>query len=304
MKWEKNNWLSIAFTAKGSVIPSITGRVIICMVFGGLISLLHAYNLPVAQKSLADTVPAVVLGLLLVFRTNTAYDRFWEGRKAWGSMNNNIRNLVRMIWLGIDEKMTGDRERKIAALELLPAFAITTKLYLRGESLETELANVLSPKQLQQLNAVQNPVLQIAFWLGDYLQAEQRRGNIDVYQMNELQKIINNLVDSVGTCERILRTPMPLAYAIHLKQLLLIYCLLLPFKLVGDLSWGTAPVVGLVSFTLFGIEAIGVEIENPFGNDPNDLPLDNICKNIQKTIEDTVNYGHIPDSLDLDPDVN
>jgi ion channel-forming bestrophin family protein len=304
MKWEKNNWLSIAFTAKGSVIPSITGRVIICMVFGGLISLLHAYNLPVAQKSLADTVPAVVLGLLLVFRTNTAYDRFWEGRKAWGSMNNNIRNLVRMIWLGIDEKMTGDRERKIAALELLPAFAITTKLYLRGESLETELANVLSPKQLQQLNAVQNPVLQIAFWLSDYLQAEQRRGNIDVYQMNELQKIINNLVDSVGTCERILRTPMPLAYAIHLKQLLLIYCLLLPFKLVGDLSWGTAPVVGLVSFTLFGIEAIGVEIENPFGNDPNDLPLDNICKNIQKTIEDTVNYGHAPDSLDLNPDVN
>jgi ion channel-forming bestrophin family protein len=304
MKWEKNNWLSIAFTAKGSVIPSIAGRVLLCMVFGGLISLLYAYKLPVAQKSLADTVPAVVLGLLLVFRTNTAYDRFWEGRKAWGSMNNNIRNLVRMIWLGIDEKMTGDRERKIAALELLPAFAITTKLYLRGEPLETELANVLSPKQMQQLNSVQNPVLQIAFWLGDYLQGEQRRGNIGIYQMNELQKIINNLVDSVGTCERILRTPMPLAYAIHLKQLLLIYCLLLPFKLVGDLSWGTAPVVGLVSFTLFGIEAIGVEIENPFGNDPNDLPLDNICKSIQRTIEDTVNYGHAPDSLDLDPDVN
>ncbi len=304
MKWEKSNWLSSVFTAKGSVIPAIMGRVMVCMVFGGLISLLHYYQYPVAQKSLADTVPAVVLGLLLVFRTNTAYDRFWEGRKAWGSMNNNIRNLVRIIWLGIDEKIPGDRQRKIAALELLPAFAIATKLYLRGQPLEVELANVLSSGQLQQLNAVQNPVLQIAFWLGDYLQGEQRRGNIGIYQMNELQRIINNMVDTLGTCERILRTPMPLAYAIHLKQLLLIYCLLLPFKLVGDLQWGTIPVVGLVSFTLFGIEAIGVEIENPFGNDPNDLPLDNICKNIQRTIEDTINYGHLPDSVDLDLDVN
>ncbi len=304
MKWEKSNWLSMAFTTRGSVIPSIRRRVLLCVMFGLLISLLHTYKYPVFQKSLADTVPAVVLGLLLVFRTNTAYDRFWEGRKAWGNMNNNIRNLVRIVWLGIDERIPEDRERKIAALEMLPAFAIATKLYLRGQPLEPELSKVFSSAQLQQLNAVQNPALQIAFWLGDYLQSEHRRGNIGIYQMNELQRIINSMVDCVGTCERILRTPMPLAYAIHLKQLLLIYCLLLPFKMVGDLGWGTAPVVGLVSFTLFGIEAIGVEIENPFGNDPNDLPLDNICKNIQRTIEDTVNYGHPPESLDLDLDVN
>jgi ion channel-forming bestrophin family protein len=304
MKWEKSNWLSIALTIKGSVIPAIIRRVLFCTIFGALISLLHVYNYPVAQKSLADTVPAVVLGLLLVFRTNTAYDRFWEGRKAWGLMNNNIRNFARVMWLSIDERVTGDRERKIAALEMLPAFAIATKLHLRGQSLVPELANVFSATQLQQLHAVQNPALQIAFWLGDYLQNEHRRGNIGVYQMNELQQIINNMVDTLGTCERILRTPMPLAYAIHLKQLLLIYCLLLPFKMVGDLGWGTPVVVGLVSFTLFGIEAIGVEIENPFGNDPNDLPLDNICKNIQRTIEDTVNHGHPPDFPNLNVDAN
>jgi ion channel-forming bestrophin family protein len=304
MKWEKSNWLSLAFSTKGSVIPSIAGRVSICMAFGGLIALLHTYKYPVSQKSLADTVPAVVLGLLLVFRTNTAYDRFWEGRKAWGSMNNNIRNLVRIMWTSIDERVTGDRERKITALEMLPAFAIATKLYLRSQPLEPELSNVFSAAQLQQLNAVQNPALQISFWLGDYLQGEHRRGNIGIYQMNELQRIINNLIDTVGTCERILRTPMPLAYAIHLKQLLLIYCLLLPFKMVGDLGWMTPLVVGLVSFTLLGIEEIGVEIENPFGNDPNDLPLDNICKNIQRTIEDTVNHGYLPDTLNLDVDVN
>jgi ion channel-forming bestrophin family protein len=293
MNREKTNWLAMAFTAKGSVIPSIAGRVGLCMFFGLVISVMHYYKLPVNQKSLADTIPAVVLGLLLVFRTNTAYDRFWEGRKAWGSINNRI-----------DEKISGDRERKIAALELLAAFAISTKLYLRSQPVEVELAGHLSTEQLQQLQLVQNPPLQIAFWIGDYLQGEQRRGNLNIYQMNELQRLINFLVDSLGICERILRTPMPLAYAIHLKQLLLIYCLLLPFKLVGDLGWGTVPVIGIVSFTLLGIEAIGVEIENPFGDDPNDLPLDNICKNIQRTIEDTVNYGHLPNTVDLDLDVN
>jgi ion channel-forming bestrophin family protein len=304
MNREKTNWLAIAFTAKGSVIPSIAGRVGLCMFFGLVISVLHYYKMPVNQKSLADTIPAVVLGLLLVFRTNTAYDRFWEGRKAWGSINNHVRNLTRAVWLGIDEKMPGDRKRKIAALELLAAFAISTKLYLRSQPVEAELAVHLSPEQLQQLQSVQNPPLQIAFWIGDYLQSEQRRGNLSIYQMNELQRLINFLVDSLGICERILRTPMPLAYAIHLKQLLLIYCLLLPFKLVGDLGWGTVPVIGIVSFTLLGIEAIGVEIENPFGDDPNDLPLDNICKSIQRTIEDTVNYGHLPNAVDLDLDVN
>jgi putative membrane protein len=106
--------------------------------------------------------------------------------------------------------------------------------------------------------------------------------------MNELQNLLNNLVDTLGACERILRTPMPLAYAIHLKQLLLLYCLLLPFQVVDELRWWTAPAVALVSFTLFGIEAIGVEIENPFGTDPNDLPLDTICDTIERNIEDLI----------------
>jgi ion channel-forming bestrophin family protein len=92
----------------------------------------------------------------------------------------------------------------------------------------------------------------------------------------------------LGSCERILRTPMPLAYAIHLKQLLFLYCLLLPFQVVDELRWCTAPAIALVSFTLFGIEAIGVEIENPFGTDPNDLPLDKICDTVECNIDDLI----------------
>ena len=94
------------------------------------------------------------------------------------------------------------------------------------------------------------------------------------------------MVDSLGGCERILKTPIPMAYAIHLKQLLLIYCLTLPFQVVTQLEWWTAIVVMVVSFTLFGIEAIGMEIENPFGRDYNDLPLDTICETMKRNIDD------------------
>jgi len=106
-----------------------------------------------------------------------------------------------------------------------------------------------------------------------------------------MQSIVRSLIDQLGGCERILRTPLPLAYSIHLKQLLMIYCLLLPFTLVKDLSWGTGVVVALISFTLFGIEEIGEEIENPFGYDANDLPLDAICKTVRNNIEDLITWN-------------
>jgi ion channel-forming bestrophin family protein len=99
------------------------------------------------------------------------------------------------------------------------------------------------------------------------------------------------MVDCLGGCERILKTPIPIAYSIHIKQLLLIYCLSLPFQVVNDLDWWTAPVVCVISFTVFGIEAIGIEIENPFGRDPNDLPLDNICKTMQTNIEELITFA-------------
>lgn len=100
--------------------------------------------------------------------------------------------------------------------------------------------------------------------------------------------MLNGLVDYLGGCERILKTPIPLAYAIHLKQLLLIYCLTLPFQFVSQLEWWTAPIVALMGFTLFGIEEIGIEIENPFGRDANDLPLDQICETMKRNIDDLI----------------
>jgi ion channel-forming bestrophin family protein len=284
----QKNWVKTALKVRGSVLPSIISRVLWCGAFGLFISVLSFYQLPVAAKAWGGIVPSIVLGLLLVFRTNTAYERFWEGRKAWGSIVNHTRNLSRSIWVAITETNPIHLHEKEQSLKLLVAFAVATKSHLRSQSIDARLEKLVSPLQFSKLQDTNNPPLEIAFWIGDYLQAKQEQGQINLYQMNELQNILSGMVDMLGACERILRTPMPMAYAIHLRQLLFIYCLLLPFQVVEELHWWTAPATALVSFTLFGIEAIGVEIENPFGTDPNDLPLDAICDTIEQNINDLI----------------
>jgi len=288
MSIEKFHWFRLALRLKGSVIPSILSRVLGCGLFGVFISLVYSFKLPVSQPIFGTVIPSIVLGLLLVFRTNTAYERFWEGRKLWGGLVNNTRNLARQIWVDIAEVKPEDRTKKISALRLLVAFAVATKLHLRSEPVNTELEGLLSSSQYFKLKTMNHPPLEIAFWIGDYLQQQSQRQTLNHYQLPTLQGLLNNLVDILGGCERILKTPIPLAYAIHLKQLLLLYCLLLPFQFVAQLGWWTGPMVALVSFTLFGIEEIGIEIENPFGYDTNDLPLDAICATMRRNIEDLI----------------
>jgi len=299
MTVEKIRWSRMAFQLKGSVISSIYQRVIGCGLFGVIVSILYYLKLPVSQPILGNVIPSIVLGLLLVFRTNTAYDRFWEGRKAWGSIVNTVRNLARQIWVSIDEISFEDREHKVAALRLLVAFAVTTKLHLRGEKVNSELEELMPPSKYLKLQTMNHPPLEVAFWIGDYLQQQYDRHCLNMYQLTSMQQLLNGLVDNLGSCERILRTPMPLAYAIHLKQLLLLYCILLPFQMVETLEWWTGLIVALISFTLFGIEAIGLEIENPFGYDANDLPLDAICDTMKRNIDDLIS---LPPNVRAHPD--
>ncbi|MCM1981562.1 bestrophin family protein [Lyngbya confervoides] len=296
-------WIRIAFGLRGSVIPAVLPKVALCGGFGVLVSILHDQGLISAWPILGNVIPSIVLGLLLVFRTNTAYERFWEGRKAWGTLVNTVRNLTRRMWVLIAEPSPQDHQAKIAALYLIAAFALTTKHHLRRETLPQQMQVLFSPDQWSTLQVYPNPPLAIAFWIEDYLQDQYQARRLDLYQMTTMNGLLDAMVDVVGACERILKTPMPMAYAIHLKQLLLIYCLLLPFQLVGEVGWFSGILVALVSFTLFGIEEIGIEIENPFGTDPNDLPLDDICQTIQHNIEALITLKSVA-SLDPEESLN
>ncbi len=287
------HWFRSTLRWRGSVLPAILPRSLICGASGVLITILHQLGWPVAIPALASLVPNLVLGLMLVFRTNTAYERFWEGRRLWGSLVNVSRNLARQIWTNVAEHdddtvpaALNDREAKAATLRLLVAFAVATKLHLRQQPVNQELERLLPSSKFFKLKQMNNPPLEVAFWIGDYLQQQYQRDRLHIHQLIAMQELLNGMVDSLGGCERIFKTPIPLAYMIHLRQLLLLYCLTLPFQFVSDLGWWTSLVVVLISFTLFGIEEIAVEIENPFGQDANDLPLDAICETMLRNVED------------------
>jgi putative membrane protein len=290
---ETLNWFQVVFRIQSSVIPAILPWVLLCGNYGFLVSLFHHFgklSLFNDTKVLPNVVLTfnIVLSLLLVFRTNTAHERFWEARKLWGALVNTVRNLSRSICLMIEETKPNDRLEKESILRLVVAFAVAMKLHLRRDKLNSELEPLMSSLHYFKLQSTNHAPLEIAFWIGEYLQHQYDRKCIDVYQLTTLQKLVNDLVDILGGCERILKTPMPLAYAIKLKQLLLIYCLLLPFELVSGLGWWTGPALAFISLIFLGIEEIGAEIEEPFGHDPNDLPLDLICATILRNVEDLI----------------
>jgi ion channel-forming bestrophin family protein len=308
----ERTWFRVLFSLQGSVIPAVLPRTLLCALFALLIYGLYGQGWPVSSPILGSLVPSLVLGLLLVFRTNTSYERFWEGRKLWGNVVNLTRNLARHMWVAIQETHPADHAAKVAAIRLLPAFAIAMKQHLRNEPCEQELTSLMPAEQRSKLQGMNNPPLEVAFWIADYLQTQQAQGKLNPYQLTHCLESLDSLVDTLGGCERILKTPMPMAYSIHLKQLLILYCLALPFQMVASVGWGTPFLVGLISFAVFGIEQIGIEIENPFGHDPNDLPLEAICYTMQQNIEDLISLApstgvwhqplaSFPLSLEVDP---
>lgn len=276
----------------GSVVKTILPQVLLCGVFSLFVDIIHELNL-FNSWPLINMIPNILLGLLLSFRTSTAYERFWEGRKCWGTLVNNVRNLSREMWVAIEELEPNDKDAKVAAVRLLVAFAVATKMHLRYERTSRELKALMSPERYKKLKGMNNLPLEVAFWIGDYLQEQYERNCLNIYQLNAMKQLLNSMVDCLGGCERIQKTPMPLAYALHLKQLLLVYCLFLPLQIVEQLHWMSVPMVVLISFTLFGIEEIGNQLENPFGTAPNDLPLDAICNTMHRNIEDLISLAPI-----------
>ncbi len=295
---EKPNWLQVALQIKGSVVPAIFPRLMLCSGLGFIVSVIHSYGYDLPQQVFSSVISNVaynlVLGLLMVFRTNTAYSRYWEGRQIWGTIVINSLNLGRKIRLLVLDKEPVDVDNKAAAVKLLSAFSVATKLQLRRLPVNSELETLLTPLQYLEIKDAKSPPLRIALWIGDYLKQQQNQNRITIFELISMNTELDNMVEGFIGCERILTTPVPLAYTIYLKRVLLIYCLILPLQLVYNLNWWTAPIVAVISFILLGVEEIGNQIENPFGLEPNDLPVDQICTKLVTNLEDLM-------SADLKP---
>ncbi len=238
MTVKKSSWIELALQWQGSVAPKVLPGALLCGGLGFFVSIADYFGLPIAWPGLEVVISNVsynlVLGLLLVFRTNTAYERFWEGRKAWATFTANIRNLGYLMWAAITEVEPTDRETKVLTLRLLSTWAFAAKLHLQRQPIESESARLTS-NQLLKLKTVNGPPLQLAVWIGDYFQQQHQRNLLTTNQLTMMNDLVNGLLEALTTCERILETPIPLAYAIYLKRLLLIYCFSLPFQVGNSL---------------------------------------------------------------------
>jgi putative membrane protein len=214
-----------------------------------------------------------VLSMLLVFRTNTSYDRWWEGRKLLGSLTNVSRNFaIKIKALNLSEEETAFFKYGI------PKYAFALKEHLREKlyfGKDSFLIEVDGGKHIPN---------QIATSLILKLYSLQDEGKISQEQLITLSNDANQFTDICGGCERIKNTPIPYSYSAFIKKFIFIYVLTLPIGWVFSLGYFVVPIVPFILYVLASLELIAEEIENPFGEDANDLPVDTICNNIEKHV--------------------
>lgn len=282
ISYDTKDWVRLPWAWEGTVLPAIGVRLLLLFLLSiGVLAgyevcdeLLHVKLAPL--HSIGHTLIGIALGLLVVFRTNASYDRFWEGRKMWGGIVNTTRNLARGA--AVFAPPAKEYCRWIAA------YPYALKQHLRGRTELDELRDLVPATIFEQMRKAANPPSVLAWHLSDWLRRRMAEGKLSPELTKQLESYVALLLDQQGACERILKTPIPFVYAVHIRHLNMLYMLTLPFVLIGVMGWATPFCVFAIGWGLLGIEEAGVEIEDPFGEDPNDLPLEAICETIQSTV--------------------
>jgi putative membrane protein len=250
-------------------------------VFSGLVAFAELNFFQLSKSSYVTNIGMMhsllgfVLSMLLVFRTNTAYDRWWEGRKLLGSLTNVSRNLAMKI------KALKLTEEDVRFFEYgIPKYAFALKEHLRERMYFGKNSLLI---EVEEGKHIPN---QIAGSLISRLYELLEKGAISQEQFIVLSSDFNQFTDICGACERIKNTPIPYSYSAFIKKFIFIYVITLPFGWVFSLGYFVVPIVPFILYVLASLELIAEEIENPFGEDANDLPVDQICNNIEKHVEE------------------
>jgi putative membrane protein len=223
-----------------------------------------------------------VISLLLVFRTNTAYDRWWEGRKSWGSILNDSRNVAIKL-----SAILSDSEDRYYFRRMLPNFAFAAKEHLRKGVKFEELD--LTPDELLVISQREHVPNAISEKIYQKLIELKKAGKISEQEFIVLDRNINSLIDSVGICERIKNTPIPFSYSLFIKKFIFIYVTTLPLAFVVQFGYFSALIATFVFYVLVSMEVLAEEIEDPFGEDDNDLPTDMMSNKIKANVEEILN---------------
>ncbi len=292
---------------RGSVLQRIRVSLAVNTLLAILVTLAHGslFSVKITLTPIPFTLIGLPLAIFLGFRNNTAYARYWEGRKLWGELVIQARTLARQC-LGLIhlpqpvDPGQRDSDVRVRMVHRAIAYAHALRLQLRDQD-SAELKRWLTAQEWDALRA--RPAGRRADALmqnmGQDLGGCVRRGEIDPCLAARMDGTLTGMVAAAASCERIRHTPMPFSYALLLHRTAYMYCFLLPFGLVDITGFMTPFVVAIVAYTFFGLDALGDELEEPFGLESNDLPLDTICRGMEISLLEALGDPELP--LPLQP---
>jgi putative membrane protein len=287
VQYNPKTWFALIFHAYSRfVLKTMLPALVFMGVFTAIICVvmleLMGYNSSHFQSTTAlHSLLGVVLGLFLVFRINSAYDRWWEGRRLWGSMVNSTRNFALKLnaFLAIE-----DHSNRGWFAQMIPNFVFASKEHLRKGVQVTELE--VQDADLEKVKEAKHKPNVIAGMMYSRVNVLYKNQTLTGDHLIQLDKELKDFIDLIGACERIKNTPIPYSYSMFIKKFIFIYIITLPFGFVTTFEYMTIPTVLLITFVLISVELIAEEIEDPFGRDINDLPTDDLAGKIRDNVRE------------------
>lgn len=278
---EMDFWSEV-FTLRNSVTPNIRGRVTVFGLFATIVWMVGVYTAWIPTTDVAPyEIIGVVLALLLVLRTNSGYDRWYEGRKLWGGIVNQSRNLaqIAIAYGPRDSAWRGEFIRWTAA------FSHASRHSLRNERDLDDMRRLIGDAPAEELAAAQHMPMFVANRLATMLRQALDQDQFDRFGFLEAEKQRALLIDHIGACERIIKTPLAKAFSVKIRRFLVLYLVALPFGIFDKAGVMTPIIVMLAAYPLLSLDQIGVELQNPFcAKRLSHLPLTDICRTIQDNL--------------------
>ncbi|MFZ6044617.1 bestrophin family protein [Pseudomonas sp. CR3202] len=287
----KPNLLNVLISLKGSIARRIAVRSLLITLLASLIVLVGTLHPDwfVRVEATPFTLLGLSLSIFMSFRNNACYDRWWEGRKAWGRVILEIRGFTRQSLAIGNDRLRESLLREICGY----AHALNARLRDEDEAAAASqwVAGVEGGQGLNISDGILRRIGQQCIGLA-------RQGEVSEWRAIALEQHLNGLTEAQATCERIKSTPLPFPYTLLLHRTIYIFCILLPFAMAVPLGWVTPIFTTIVSYTFFGLDAIGDELENPFGRDENDLPTDAMVRTIEREILGALGHRELPPVLE------
>jgi putative membrane protein len=290
------------FVLRGSILPHIASELAVCTAVAVVVTLTRGFLFQ--WKITLTPVPFSLMGLALAiflgFRNSAAYDRFWEARKLWGDLVHRSRSFARQVQslLDFEAPAVSDPEDPRSRLVLRTiAFAHALRHQLRCSDPGQDMERLLPPAEAREFAASRLGTDYLLHRMGRDVGALLRCGKLDPRLAAELDASLSALAAVAAGCERIKTTPIPFAYTLLLHRSASLYCFLLPFGLVDLIGLMTPVVVAIVAYTFFGLDALGDEIEEPFGLAMHHLPLDALCRTVEINLLEALGERDLPEPL-------